>query len=102
MSNSVRFLETIAQDPAFARLSPAEQDAVMASFGVNDEERAALLALDADALSRLLGGRAQMWAQQFPGDEPQRDDDEPQREDDSPADDDNDDASVRQHAGPLH
>lgn len=101
MSSSVRFLETLAQDPAFARLSPAEQEAVMASFGVNKEERDALLAMDADALARLLGGRAQMWAQQFPGDDPQRDDEEPQREDDSPADDD-DDASIRQQAGPLH
>lgn len=101
MSNALRFLEAIARDPALALQGSDERDALMASFGLADEERRALRDLDARALAELLGARERMWLMQWPGDAPERED-EPQREDDSPADDDDDEKSVEQRPGALH
>lgn len=90
MSSTVRFLDTMGQDPALARLAPAELEALMASLGVAADERRAVLGQDAGALARLAGGRTLMASLQFPGDNEPQPQDEPQRDDDLPDDQDDD------------
>ena len=57
MSNVIQFLETMGKKPA---LSAGEYAATIATLGVNDVQRQALLDRDHTALNNLLGGRAKM------------------------------------------
>ena len=71
MSNAIRFLESLAQDPAFARLSESQRQDLLDQLDVAPAQRDALRAGDAESLSRLLGGRARMMCLIIaPGDEP--------------------------------
>lgn len=71
MSNAIRFLESLAQDPAYARLSESQKQALLDQLDVEPAQRDALRQGDADALSQLLGGRERMMCLIIaPGDEP--------------------------------
>ena len=88
MSNAIRFLETLGQNPALSRL-PAEQLQVLIDgLDVDADQRDALRHGDVAALNDLIGGRAKMMCLIIaPGDEPDSqtppDTDEPQDEPDS-------------------
>lgn len=71
MSNAIRFLESLAQDPAYARLSESQRQALLDQLDVEPAQRDALRQGDADALSQLLGGRERMMCLIIsPGEEP--------------------------------
>jgi hypothetical protein len=70
MSNVVQFLETLARNPK--RISAEEFIALVAEAGLDPVTERALLANDADALNRGLGGRISVACLIFPAeDEPQ-------------------------------
>ena len=77
MSNVIRFLETLGNNPAQSRLSAAEYAAAVAVLDVDDAERQALLNRDQVALNDLLGGREKMLCLVWPSDEPGKEDDQP-------------------------
>lgn len=60
MSNAIRFLETLGQDPALSRLPPDQLQAMIESLELEPAQREAMLRGDSSALSRLMGGRANM------------------------------------------
>ncbi len=60
MSNAIRFLETLGQNPALSRLSPDQLQAMIESLKLDPAQREAILQGDLSALSRLVGGRAEM------------------------------------------
>ena len=60
MSNAIRFLETLGQNPALARLSPEQLKSMIESLDLAPEQREALLAGDVSVLGRLVGGREKM------------------------------------------
>jgi hypothetical protein len=71
MLTALRYLESLAQDPALARLTDAERQALVDQLDVAPELRQALQQGDAQALGRLLGGRERMMCLIIaPGDEP--------------------------------
>jgi len=87
MSSTIRYLETLAIHPNLTAGTAEELESLMDSLQIDASERTALLQGDVMALARLNGGRKQMAAIQFPGDdEPQREE-EPQRDDDQPGED---------------
>lgn len=57
MSNAIQFLEALGNNPA---LSAGEYAATIATLGVDEAQRQALLGRDHAALNDLLGGRATM------------------------------------------
>lgn len=69
MSNAIRFLETLGQNPALAALPANEIEALMVSMVLADDQRRALLAADTGALNRALHGRSLMMAIQHGGHE---------------------------------
>lgn len=89
MSNAIRFLETLGQDPALSRLSPQQLQAMIDTLDIDEAQRDALLAGDASVLNQLVGGREKMgklvWepGREAPaeGDEPDSDADEEAPED---------------------
>lgn len=92
MSNAIRFLESLAQDPALARLSETQRQALVDQLDLDPAQRHALREGDADALAQLLGGRERMMCLIIsPGEEPDSttpapDTDEPGDEPDSEPD----------------
>ncbi|KRG68800.1 hypothetical protein [Pseudoxanthomonas dokdonensis] len=92
MSNSLRLLETLGQNPTLSALSAADLETLMADMALEDQQRDALRAGDSARLSHLLGGRMMMMPmlrepgeseERSPADAPQRDDDsqdEPQED----------------------
>lgn len=71
MFTAIRFLESLAQDPALAQLSASQRQALVDQLDVEPAQREALRNADAAALSQLLGGRARMMCLIIaPGDEP--------------------------------
>lgn len=71
MSNAIRFLESLAQDPALARLSESQRQALVDQLDLDPAQRHALRQGDADALAQLLGGRERMMCLIIsPGEEP--------------------------------
>lgn len=76
MSNAIQFLETLGRFPLSGRRWTADYAESISSLPIEVDQKQALLDLDADALNRLLGGRAKMmmqvWApmEDTPGDEP--------------------------------
>lgn len=60
MSNAIRFLETLGQDPALSRLPKEQLKTVVDSLELDAAQRDALLAGDPAALGQLIGGRARM------------------------------------------
>lgn len=60
MSNAIRFLETLGQNPALARLSPEQLKSMIDSLDLDPAQRGALLEGDLSALGQLIGGRAEM------------------------------------------
>ncbi|KRG68798.1 hypothetical protein [Pseudoxanthomonas dokdonensis] len=69
MSNAIRFLETLGQNPTLAALPANEIEALMATMALADDQRRALLAADAGALNQALNGRQLMMAIQHGGNE---------------------------------
>ena len=83
MSNVVQFLETLARNP---KLMSADDFAVaIANAELGAASQQALLAKDANALNRVLGGRPMMMCLVAPAenDEPQ-DDEQPDGEEEAP------------------
>lgn len=72
MSNAIRFLETLGQNPAL----PTDQlQALIDGLDVDPAQREALRQGDSAALNELIGGRAKMMCLIIaPGDEPQEGD----------------------------
>lgn len=60
MSNAIRFLETLGQNPALSRMSPEQLQAMIDSLELEPAQREALLSGDASLLSQLVGGREKM------------------------------------------
>lgn len=60
MSNAIRFLETLGQNPALSRLSPDQLTAMMDSLELEPAQREAMLQGDLSALGQLVGARAEM------------------------------------------
>ncbi len=61
MSNAIQFLETLGCRPANAAWNTTGYDDAVAMAGVDEQQREALLARDAQMLSRLLDGRPQIF-----------------------------------------
>ncbi len=61
MPNAIQFLETLGSRPALAWLSTAGYVEAVAMAGVDEPQHQALLARDAQELSRLLDGRPQAF-----------------------------------------
>jgi hypothetical protein len=83
MSNVVQFLETLARNPK--PLSPEEFAAAVVNAELDTASQQALLAKDANALNRVLGGRPTMMCLVAPAenDEPQ-DDEQPDGDEEAP------------------
>ena len=83
MSNVVQFLETLARNPK--PLSAEDFAVSVANADLEPASQHALLARDADALNRVLGGRPMMMCLVAPAenDEPQ-DEEQPDGEEETP------------------
>jgi hypothetical protein len=83
MSNVVQFLETLARNPK--PLSAEDFAVAVANAELGTASQQALLAKDANALNRVLGGRPMMMCLVAPAenDEPQ-DDEQPDGEEETP------------------
>ena len=83
MSNVVQFLEAMARNPK--SLSPEEFAAAVVNAELETASQQALLAKDANALNRVLGGRPMMMCLVAPAenDEPQ-DDEQPDGDEETP------------------
>lgn len=60
MSNAIRFLETLGQNPALSRIPSDQLQAMIESLELDPAQREAILQGDLSTLSRLVGGRAEM------------------------------------------
>lgn len=82
MSNVVQFLEALARNPR--PLSAEEYSATVAALDVREEEGAALLAKDADALAKTVGGFSLLcFIVPAENDEPKQDEETEEDEDSS-------------------
>ncbi len=60
MSNAIRFLETLGQNPALSRLSSEQLQAMIDSLALEPAQREAVMKGDFSVLSQLMGGRTEM------------------------------------------
>jgi hypothetical protein len=60
MSNAIQFLESLGASPASASRDPDAYARALSEVDVDEAQHRALIGRDADALARLLEGRAQM------------------------------------------
>ena len=94
MTNTIRFLEALGQDPALSRLSPDQLRAAIESLELEPAQKSALLAGDFAGLSQLMGGRDKMvklvWepGPELPadGEEPDGVQEDPSEPEDAPSD----------------
>jgi len=98
MSNVIQFLESMGQNPALNRLSPADYAAVVAALDVDCAQRQALLARDHVALNDLLEGQKQMMCVLLPADDDEKQQEsEPGRDQDPTPDEDESITSSGRH-----
>lgn len=87
MSNAIRFLETLGQNPALSRLPADQLQVLIDGLDVDADQRNALRHADVDALNELVGGRAKMMCLIIaPNDEPQEGDAPVSPDSDAPQD----------------
>lgn len=100
MSNAIQFLEALGASPATASRDADAYARALSVVDVDEAEREALIGRDADALARLLDGRAHMLCMVATPDGGETQD-EPDKsdEDGNEPDDTDDDSAGRQRPG---